>query len=410
MNLCASTTQACLRTIGRSETGAKNSARVPAARHSAPTSVRGRHTACVCRWIVSGAFARARCALTGKAIRADSMSATEGRRASVRAHAQILHKNAYKTKTPAEDARCPLRRCGQQGCERMCQATDHWHTGEHDCGHAFHACPNQCTAPLCARNCAQNLREEHVCECDDATLIRPSVSPSELGSNVLKSFAADTLDISALRAKDQRPVFSKRRVEDVADMVVRVAKEKRDTDSQARRVGCLQTCGVENCRVICADLDHHRGNHEPLHTVFPHHCGRNHPCSHTCAARGCDKKCLLPRDSVHGQEHMCMDPEAKCALQCAVVGCSNACASADHFHCNDPMVQHKCLDAHPCRRSCSAPLCQRICGFQRDGHSEDDLKTVHDCGQTSCLFNCGMPDCSNPCNHLVSLTDRCVDV
>jgi len=98
MNLCASTTQACLRTIGRSETGAKNSARVPAARHSAPTSVRGRHTACVCRWIVSGAFARARCALTGKAIRAVSMSATEGRRASVRAHAQIFTQECVQDK------------------------------------------------------------------------------------------------------------------------------------------------------------------------------------------------------------------------------------------------------------------------------------------------------------------------
>ena len=117
-----------------------------------------------------------------------------------------------------------------------------------------------------------------------------------------------------------------------------------------------------------------------------------------CTARGCNLPCQMQLDDAHGEEHTCNDPAARCPYSCSVTGCFNACASNDHWHGNQLDVVHICSDKHPCRRTCSAMGCSRTCVFQRENHSEEDWKTVHDCGMLACLHNCEMAGCSNPCD------------
>ena len=142
-----------------------------------------------------------------------------------------------------------LRRCAMQGCAKMCAAADHFHQGEHDCGGAFHACPNQCGAPGCKRPCAQNQRQQHVCVCDDAAL----------------PVAAGTC-IPAEEGSIGRTVTHE---------IYVMSKERRG--GEGLRQGCMARCGVPRCPHSCADTDHHFGTHADMHERLPHHCRRAHP-------------------------------------------------------------------------------------------------------------------------------------
>ena len=134
----------------------------------------------------------------------------------------------------------------------MCAAADHWHgatarEGEvlHDCGESFHTCPKKCSGANCSNLCAQNLREEHTCVCDDALLpLRPAADDATGGQ----------LDVSA---------------------AVRQGAAK---PSSGFRKGCLVRCQVPGCTRTCGDMAHHLGHREYYHALFLHHCGRRHPC------------------------------------------------------------------------------------------------------------------------------------
>lgn len=173
---------------------------------------------------------------------------------------------------------CP-HPCSQEGCQRMCAEADHWHGAFasrpqdvlHDCGASFHACPRRCTAPNCKNKCAQNLREEHICACDDDVLLpRPPADADGAELDVVRMATAQAAGVGAYRK------------------------------------GCLARCLVPNCKFTCGDMIHHMGHKAPFHGLFHHHCGRRHPCKSTgsvCTARGCGKPCALQVGPVSRSHH-----------------------------------------------------------------------------------------------------------